>query len=101
MYSIARLTPTRARCLLIEYEQLDNLLEVVFKIKKQMKIVKFGGKSLANGEHQYSLDIERKIKQEEKSHIVGFSKRGKQLMSWTIFLLLQPKWKYKPLFRVF
>jgi hypothetical protein len=34
---------------LIEYEQLDNLLEVVLK-KKQMKIVKFGGKSLANGE---------------------------------------------------
>jgi hypothetical protein len=33
-----------------EYEQLDNLLEVVLKIKKQMKIVKFGGKSLANGE---------------------------------------------------
>jgi hypothetical protein len=32
----------------MEYEQLDNLLEVVFK-KKQMKIVKFGGKSLANG----------------------------------------------------
>jgi hypothetical protein len=31
-----------------------------------MKIVKFGGKSLANGEHQYSLDIEGKIKQEEK-----------------------------------
>jgi hypothetical protein len=34
----------------MEYEQLDNLLEVVFKNKKQMKIVKFGGKSLANGE---------------------------------------------------
>jgi hypothetical protein len=43
--------------LLIEYEQLDNLLEVVFKNKKQMKI--FGGKSLANGENQYSLDIMR------------------------------------------
>lgn len=34
---------------LIEYEQLDNLLEVVFNNKKKMKIVKFGGKSLANG----------------------------------------------------
>jgi hypothetical protein len=32
MYSIARLTHW-ARCLLIEYEQLDNLLEVVFKNK--------------------------------------------------------------------
>jgi hypothetical protein len=40
MYSIVRLTlTTRARCLLMEYEQLDNLLEVVFKNKKQMKIV--------------------------------------------------------------
>jgi hypothetical protein len=37
----------------MEYEQLDNLLEVVFKNKKQMKIVKFGGKSLANGRNQY------------------------------------------------
>ncbi|TRX38992.1 bifunctional aspartate kinase/homoserine dehydrogenase I [Flavobacterium restrictum] len=35
---------------LMEYEQLDNLLEVVFKNKKQMKILKFGGKSLSNGE---------------------------------------------------
>jgi aspartokinase len=33
----------------MEYEQLDNLLEL-FSNKKQMKIVKFGGKSLANGE---------------------------------------------------
>jgi hypothetical protein len=75
MYSIARLT-TRARCLLIEYEQLDNLLEVVLKIKKQMKIVKFGGKSLANGEGINTVVniIEGKIKQ-EKNRYRGFSKR--------------------------
>jgi hypothetical protein len=42
----------------MEYEQLDNLLEVVFKNKKQMKIVKFGGKSLANGINTV-LDIVR------------------------------------------
>jgi aspartokinase len=60
-----------------EYEQLDNLLEVVLKIKKQMKIVKFGGKSLANGEGINTvLDIiEGKIKQEEKS--LSVSARGK------------------------
>jgi hypothetical protein len=49
MYSIVRLTRNTGTLPLMEYEQLDNLLEVVFKNKKQMKIVKFGGKSLANG----------------------------------------------------
>jgi hypothetical protein len=42
----------------MEYEQLD-LLEVVFKNKKQMKIVKFGGKSLANGEESIPFWILR------------------------------------------
>jgi aspartokinase len=64
-----------------------------------MKIVKFGGKSLANGEDQVLNIIEGKIKQEEKIAIV-VSARGKQLMSWTIFLLLQPKWKLQTTFRV-
>jgi aspartokinase len=60
----------------LEYEQLDNLLEVVFKIKK-MKIVKFGGKSLANEGINTVLDIiEGKIKQEKKIAIV-VSARGK------------------------
>jgi aspartokinase len=61
----------------LEYEQLDNLLEVVFKIKK-MKIVKFGGKSLANGEGINTVVniIEGKIKQEKKIAIV-VSARGK------------------------
>jgi hypothetical protein len=56
-----------------------------------MKIVKFGGKSLANGEGINTvLDIiERKIKQEEKNRYQF--RQGKQLMNWTIFLLLQPK----------
>lgn len=36
---------------LMEYEQLNILLDVVFKNKKnKMKILKFGGKSLSNGE---------------------------------------------------
>jgi aspartokinase len=72
---------------------LDNLLEVVFKNKKQMKIVKFGGKSLANGEGINTvLDIiERKIKQEEKS--LSWFQQGKATDELTIFLLLQPKWK--------
>jgi ABC-type uncharacterized transport system ATPase subunit len=67
-----------------------------------MKIVKFGGKSLANGEGINTvLDIiEGKIKQEEKS-LSWFQQEGKQLMSWTIFLLLQPKWKLQTTFREF
>jgi hypothetical protein len=57
-----------------------------------MKIVKFG-KSLANGEGINTVVniIEGKIKQEEKS--LSWFQEGKQLMSWTIFLLLQPKRK--------
>jgi hypothetical protein len=61
-----------------------------------MKIVKFGGKSLANGEGITVLDIiEGKIK--KKKSLSWFQQEGKQLMSWTIFLLLQPKRKLKPL----
>jgi hypothetical protein len=65
-----------------------------------MKIVKFGGKSLANGEGINTVVniIEGKIKQEEKSS--WFQQEEKQLMSWTIFLLLQPKWKLQTTFRV-
>jgi aspartokinase len=56
----------------MEYEQLDNLLEVVFKNKKQMKIVKFGGKSLANGKESIPFWIlRRKIKQEEKIIVIS------------------------------
>jgi aspartokinase len=56
---------------------------------------------LANGEGINTVVniIEGKIKQEEKIAIV-VSARGKQLMSWTIFLLLQPKWKLQTTFRV-
>jgi hypothetical protein len=43
--------------------------------------------------------IEGKIKQEEKS--LSCLARGKQLMSWTIFLLLQPKWKLQTLLESF
>jgi hypothetical protein len=66
-----------------------------------MKIVKFGGKSLANGEgiNNSCNIIEGKIKQEEKS-LSWFQQEGKQLMSWTIFLLLQ-KWKLQTTFREF
>jgi hypothetical protein len=61
-----------------------------------MKIVKFGGKSLANGEGINTVNIiEGKIKQ-EKNRYRGF-RRG----SWTIFLLLQPKWKLQTTFREF
>jgi RecA/RadA recombinase len=53
---------------LIEYEQLDNLLEVVLKIKKQMKIVKLVVNLWQTEKASIQFDIiEGKIKQEEKS----------------------------------
>jgi aspartate kinase len=88
---------------LIEYEQLDNLLEVVFKNKKQMKIVKFGGKSLANGEGINTvLDIiERKIKEEEKIAIV-VSARGNATDELDDILTIAAKnGNYKPLLESF
>jgi aspartokinase len=56
-----------------------------------MKIVKFGGK-LWQTEKASVLDIIERKKSKKKIAIV-VSARGKQLMSWTIFLLLQPKRK--------
>ncbi|MBK0370637.1 bifunctional aspartate kinase/homoserine dehydrogenase I [Flavobacterium agrisoli] len=88
---------------LMEYEQLDNLLEVVFKNKKQMKIVKFGGKSLANGEGINTvLDIiESKIKQEEKIAIV-VSARGNATDELDDILTIAAKnGNYKPLLESF
>jgi hypothetical protein len=57
---------------------------------------------LANGEGINTvLDIiEGKIKQEENRYR-GFGKRKATDESWTIFLLLQPKRKYKPLLESF
>jgi hypothetical protein len=85
---------------LIEYEQLDNLLEVVLKIKADENS-KIGGKSLANGEGINTVlnIIEGKIKQEEKS--LSWFQQGKATDEWTIFLLLQPKWKLQTTFREF
>ncbi|OCB75167.1 bifunctional aspartate kinase/homoserine dehydrogenase I [Flavobacterium crassostreae] len=84
---------------LIEYQQLDNLLEVVFKNKKQMKIVKFGGKSLANGTGITAvLDIiDTKIKEQEKFAIV-VSARGKSTDELEDILTIAAKnGNYKPL----
>jgi hypothetical protein len=39
-----------------------------------------------------------KIKQEKNRYVVS---AGKAMMSWTIFLLLQPKWKLQTTFREF
>ncbi|MCG9794177.1 bifunctional aspartate kinase/homoserine dehydrogenase I [Flavobacterium algicola] len=88
---------------LMEYEQLDNLLEVVFKNKKQMKIVKFGGKSLANGEGiNKVLDIVvGKIKQNEKIAIV-VSARGNATDELDDILTIAAKnGNYKPLLESF
>ncbi|MFB9056715.1 bifunctional aspartate kinase/homoserine dehydrogenase I [Mariniflexile ostreae] len=66
---------------LMEYEQLEKIIEGVFRPdskKRKMKILKFGGKSLANGE---GLDkvisiIEKKVKDGERIAVV-VSARGK------------------------
>lgn len=65
---------------LIEFEQLEKIIEGIFRPnseQKKMKILKFGGKSLANGK---GLDrvlsiIEGKVKAEEKIAVV-VSARG-------------------------
>ena len=88
---------------LIEYEQLDNLLEVVFKNKKQMKIVKFGGKSLANGQGiNKVLDIVAdKIKSKQKIAIV-VSARGNATDELEDILTIAAKnGNYKPLLESF
>jgi aspartate kinase len=88
---------------LIEYEQLDNLLEVVFKNKKQMKILKFGGKSLVNdkGINAVLNIIEGKIKEEEKIAIV-VSARGNATDELDDILTIAVKnGNYKPLLESF
>ncbi|WP_435136879.1 bifunctional aspartate kinase/homoserine dehydrogenase I [Formosa sp. A9] len=65
---------------LIEFEQLEHIVEGIFKPElkhKRMKVLKFGGKSLANGEGLDTvLDIiENKVKNEEKITVV-LSARG-------------------------
>jgi aspartokinase len=66
-----------------------------------MKIVKFGGKSLANGEGINTVVniIEGKIKQEEKIAIV-VSARGKQLTGRYSYYCSQ-NGNYKPLLESF
>ncbi|MDA8596509.1 bifunctional aspartate kinase/homoserine dehydrogenase I [Flavobacteriaceae bacterium] len=65
---------------LIEYNQLEHMLEPIFKNiknKKPLKVVKFGGKSLANGEgldHVIGI-IENKLSKKESLALV-LSARG-------------------------
>jgi hypothetical protein len=69
MYSIVRLTRNTGT-IFDGIRTIRQFIRGCFQ-KKQMKIVKFGGKSLLMGRNQYRLDIiERKIKQEEKIAIV-------------------------------
>ena len=64
---------------LMEFEQLEKLLETVFqKDTERIKILKFGGKSLANGEGiQRVLNIINKRYKEEEHFAVVVSARGK------------------------
>ncbi|WP_290699704.1 aspartate kinase, partial [Lacinutrix sp.] len=66
---------------LIEFEQLETIIKGIFKPdskEKRMKILKFGGTSLANGEgiNRVISIIENKVKANEKIAVV-VSARGK------------------------
>nr|WP_255584703.1 bifunctional aspartate kinase/homoserine dehydrogenase I [Zunongwangia sp. SCSIO 43204] len=63
---------------LIEFKQLENIIAGIFQKANKMKVVKFGGKSLANGEGINTVleIIEEKIKNEERIAVV-VSARGK------------------------
>ncbi len=89
---------------LMEYEQLDDLLDVVFKNKKnKMKIVKFGGKSLSNGEgidKVIDIIIEKKNKGENIAVVV--SARGNATDELEDILTIASKnGNYKPLLNSF
>ncbi len=65
---------------LIEYEQVEDIIECVFRPDakhKKMKVLKFGGKSLANGDglHRALSIIEKKVNEGEKITVV-VSARG-------------------------
>ncbi|MEM9075663.1 MAG: bifunctional aspartate kinase/homoserine dehydrogenase I [Bacteroidota bacterium] len=66
---------------LMEFQQLEKLLEPLFQEKKKVerpKILKFGGKSLANGEGlQNVLDIIQTRAQKKENIVVVLSARGK------------------------
>ncbi|MHA7942042.1 bifunctional aspartate kinase/homoserine dehydrogenase I [Formosa sp. 3Alg 14/1] len=65
---------------LIEFEQLETIVEGIFKPElknKRLKVLKFGGRSLANGEGLETVlnIIENKVKNDEKIAVV-LSARG-------------------------
>lgn len=65
---------------LIEFEQLEKIIEPIFRpntANKKMKILKFGGKSLANGEglQRTIAIVKKKVEQQEKIAVV-VSARG-------------------------
>ncbi|NDP25970.1 MAG: bifunctional aspartate kinase/homoserine dehydrogenase I [Flavobacterium sp.] len=89
---------------LMEYDQLNNLLDVVFKNKKnKMKILKFGGKSLANGEGiNKVLDIITDKKSKNENIAVVVSARGNATDELEDILTIAAKnGNYKPLVESF
>ncbi len=89
---------------LMEYDQLNILLDVVFKNKKnKMKILKFGGKSLANGEGiNKVLDIIIDKKSKDENIAVVVSARGKATDELEDILTIAAKnGNYKPLLESF
>lgn len=89
---------------LMEYDQLNSLLDVVFKNKKnKMKILKFGGKSMANGEGiNKVLDIIIDKKNKGENIAVVISARGNATDELEDILTIAAKnGNYKPLLESF
>jgi bifunctional aspartokinase / homoserine dehydrogenase 1 len=88
---------------LMEYKQLDTLLEVVFNTNRKMKIVKFGGKSLANGPGITAvLDIIINKKKLGENIAVVVSARGNATDELGDILTIASKSRnYKPLLESF
>jgi aspartokinase/homoserine dehydrogenase 1 len=89
---------------LMEYEQLHELLDVVFKNKKnKMKILKFGGKSLSNGEGiNKVIDIIIHKKEKGENIAVVASARGNATDELEdILVIASKKGNYKPLLESF
>ncbi|KJD35414.1 aspartate kinase [Tamlana sedimentorum] len=91
---------------LMEYDQLEKIVEGIFvpnSKKKRMKVLKFGGKSLANGEglNRVIQIIENKVKANEKITVVVSARGGATDELEAILNFAHKGQDYKTLFEAF
>ncbi|MBT3742439.1 MAG: bifunctional aspartate kinase/homoserine dehydrogenase I [Polaribacter sp.] len=91
---------------LIEYEQLQTIIEPIFNKdyrKKKMKVVKFGGKSLANGKGLENVleIIRKKYKNNEKITVVASARGNSTNDLESILMKAAEKTGYKKKFEAF